>query len=158
MEMGDEEIYQKHSADLMRLARMLVGPAHAHDVFTDAVLSAMRAAKWRSLDDDAKGGYLYRSVVNQAKQWGRSQSRRARREALFAAREYRPDSSAVTDPDLEVWECIANLSERQRAVIFLTYWSDLDGRTVAERLGISEGSVRRHLHVARRRLEGRLHV
>jgi len=156
MEQGDEEIYQKHSADLMRLARMLVGPANAHDVFTDAVLSAIGTAKWPRLEDHEKGGYLYRCVVNQARQWGRSQSRRTRREALFAAQQ--ASELPESRPDGDIWKCIAHLSNRQRAVVFLTYWSDLDGRSVAELLGISEGSVRRHLHLARRNLEGMLHV
>lgn len=37
-------------------------------------------------------------------------------------------------------------------MVLLTYWADLDPGTVAERLGISEGSVRRHLARARARL------
>ena len=150
MEQDDEEIYQKHSADLMRLARMLVGPAHAHDVFTDAIIAGLGSRKWSRLDDDAKGGYLYRCVVNQAKQWMRSQTRRSRREALFAAQQ--PSTESKSDRDWDIWEGIAALSARQRAVVFLTYWSDLDGKAVGDRLGISEGSVRRHLHLARRRL------
>jgi RNA polymerase sigma factor (sigma-70 family) len=51
-----------------------------------------------------------------------------------------------------VREAVAGLSVRQRAVVVLTYWADLDPRAVAERLGISEGSVRRHLARARARL------
>jgi RNA polymerase sigma factor (sigma-70 family) len=48
------------------------------------------------------------------------------------------------------------LSIRQRAVTVLTYWSDLDPSSVALLLGISEGSVRRHLARARSRLKERL--
>jgi RNA polymerase sigma-70 factor (ECF subfamily) len=51
-----------------------------------------------------------------------------------------------------VRDAVVALSVRQRAVIVLTYWADLDPRTVAERLGISEGSVRRHLARARAHL------
>jgi RNA polymerase sigma factor (sigma-70 family) len=51
-----------------------------------------------------------------------------------------------------VREAVGKLSVRQRAVIVLTYWADLDPPTVAERLGISEGSVRRHLARARAHL------
>jgi RNA polymerase sigma-70 factor (ECF subfamily) len=60
------------------------------------------------------------------------------------------------ETDWEVWDTVASLSARQRAVVFLTYWADLDGRGVAEMLGISEGSVRRHLHLARETLRRRL--
>jgi RNA polymerase sigma factor (sigma-70 family) len=55
----------------------------------------------------------------------------------------------------EVLAQVARLSLRQRAVVTLTYWDDLDQRAVAERLGISAGSVRRHLaraHAKLRRL------
>jgi RNA polymerase sigma factor (sigma-70 family) len=52
----------------------------------------------------------------------------------------------------EIRRAVAALSARQRAVIVLTYWADLDPRHVAERLGISEGSVRRHLARARAHL------
>jgi DNA-directed RNA polymerase specialized sigma24 family protein len=52
----------------------------------------------------------------------------------------------------EVRQAVARLSMRQRAVVVLTYWADLAPPAVAERLGISEGSVRRHLARARARL------
>jgi RNA polymerase sigma factor (sigma-70 family) len=51
-----------------------------------------------------------------------------------------------------VREAVGTLSLRQRAVVVLTYWADLDPATIAERLGISDGSVRRHLARARARL------
>jgi RNA polymerase sigma factor (sigma-70 family) len=44
------------------------------------------------------------------------------------------------------------LSERQRAVVYLTYWDDLDPPRIAELLGISDGAVRRHLARARHHL------
>ncbi len=146
----DGQLYAHHAPDLVRLTTMLVGPADAEDVFADSVVNAMRSSTWQRLDDDAKAGYLYRTVVNQARQWARTRSRRQRREALWAARDgVRAEPVAADD---EVWRSVIRLSERQRAVVFLTYWLDLDGATVAERLGISEGSVRQHLARARERL------
>jgi len=114
----------------------------------------MQAPAWRRLDDDAKGGYLHRTLVNQARQWGRSRTRRQRREALYAARPRAEEASMGTDWD--VWAVVGSLSNRQRAVVFLTYWSDMGGREVADTLGISEGSVRRHLHLAREALRRKI--
>jgi len=57
----------------------------------------------------------------------------------------------------EVLEAVARLSPRQRAVVFLTYWDDLDPAAVASTLGLGEGSVRRHLARARARLRKMLH-
>jgi RNA polymerase sigma-70 factor (ECF subfamily) len=51
-----------------------------------------------------------------------------------------------------VLDAIGRLSVRQRAVVYLTYWDDLEPADAAERLGISEGSVRRHLARARANL------
>ena len=56
-----------------------------------------------------------------------------------------PSSSQSTTP-------APQLSPRQQATVLLTYWDDLAPRDVAQRLGISEGSVRRHLARARARL------
>lgn len=49
------------------------------------------------------------------------------------------------------------LSTRQRATVILTYWEDLTPGEVAGRLGVSEGSVRRHLARGRSKLREVLH-
>ena len=65
-------------------------------------------------------------------------------------------AQAATGPELliapEVRDAIETLSPRQRAVVFLTYWEDLDERAVAHRLHISVGSVRQHLHRAKQKI------
>ena len=62
------------------------------------------------------------------------------------------------EPPDETWTAVASLSLRQRATVFLTYWEDLDTRTVANVLGISEGSVYQHLNRARATLRRRIDV
>jgi RNA polymerase sigma-70 factor (ECF subfamily) len=98
-------------------------------------------------------GYLYRAVLNEARMAARSSARRRRREARVAV------GAWVPEPDLrpDVADAVARLSFRQRAVVFLTYWEGLPPGLVAERLAISEGSVRRHLARARSRLRGMIH-
>lgn len=44
------------------------------------------------------------------------------------------------------------LSDQQAAVVFLTYWSDLRPVEVADVLGVREGTVRKQLARARKRL------
>ena len=51
------------------------------------------------------------------------------------------------------WLQSKKLSVQQRASVVLTYWEDLAPSQVAGRLGISEGSVKRHLARARSRLK-----
>jgi RNA polymerase sigma factor (sigma-70 family) len=42
---------------------------------------------------------------------------------------------------------------QQRAVVVLTYWLDLDPASVAQVLGVSDGTVRKQLARARARLK-----
>ena len=60
----------------------------------------------------------------------------------------RPDAGTVAeDPQLE--RAVDQLSRRQRQVILLHYLADLSVGDVARVLGLSEGSVKTHLHRAR---------
>ena len=54
--------------------------------------------------------------------------------------------------DVDVLAAVDRLSVQQRAAVVLTYWEDLSVAEVAQRLKISEGSVKRHLARARSRL------
>ncbi len=156
MTMGDEEFYRKHADSLLRLSYALVGPSDAEDVFGTAVVSVLHSARWPTLDEDAKRGYLYRSVVNEARRWGRRTTKRRQLEAMYALQS--TVAAPMTRTPDETWEVVASLSLRQRAVVFLTYWDDLDTRTVAELLGISPGSVYQHLNRARKALQRRIDV
>lgn len=144
--MDPEEVYRKHADELVRFATGLVGPFDAQDVVSEACLRAFASDRWREVRDPR--AYLYRAVLNRARSERRSLQRRRLREERTA----QPESVAVTEPDLDVLEAVSQLSLRQRAVVMLTYWEDLPPHEVAERLGISEGSVRRHLARARQRL------
>ncbi len=147
----DEEMYRKHSEELTRFATGLVGPHDAPDVVTDACLRVFRSPAWGKVENPR--AYLYQSVLNQSRSHHRSAVRRQVKEqeaALLAA----PTSSVVTMPglDLDVLRVLDQLSLRQRAVVFLTYWEDLDPAAIARRLGISTGSVKRHLARGRAKL------
>ena len=130
----------------MRFATGLVGPFDAQDVVTDACLRAFGAKGWRDVANHR--AYLYRSVVNQAHSHHRSTLRRRLREAKSAP----PEEVPVTETDLDVLAAVDRLSVQQRAAVILTYWEDLAPGEVAARLGISSGSVKRHLARARSRL------
>ena len=144
---ADGELYRKHADELTRFATGLVGPSHAADVVSDAVLRSLSSPTWPAVVE--RRAYLFRSVFNQAAQLHRATHRRRAREERAAAPE------GVEPPDIrpEVLSAVARLSLRQRAVIVLTYWDDLDPAAIASLLDISDGSVRRHLARARSRLK-----
>jgi len=144
--MTDEEIYRKYSDDLVRFATGLVGPFDAPVVVTDACLRSFSSPAWSSVDNHR--AYLYRAVLNHARSHHRSTLRRRVREMKAAV----PEATSVPDLDVDVLVSVNRLSVRQRAVVVLTYWEDLAPGDVAARLGISEGSVKRHLNRARSRL------
>ena len=135
---SDAELYDKHADELVRLATGLVGPDDAADVVSSAITRLLGSGAWLGARD--RKAYLFRSVVNEARMLHRSGRRRRAREERTAPVE------AHEDPrDVEVLACMSALSVRQRAVIVLTYWHDLDQEGIAAVLGVSRGTVARHL-------------
>jgi RNA polymerase sigma factor (sigma-70 family) len=143
------EVYEKHADDLVRFATGLVGPVDAADVVSAAVLRAVGSRAWAGARNQR--AYLFRAVLNEARMQHRSTMRRRAREARAASLDDQHASEPAV-PRPEVLEHIARLSVRQRAVVVLTYWNDLDRGAVAAMLGISEGAVKRHLARAHHRL------
>ena len=146
-DVADDELYRKHAEDLTRFATGLVGSDHAADVVSEAVLGCLGSPRWSKVT--AKRSYLYRSVYNEAARFHRSSGRRIARER----RSLSPETVELPEIRPEVLAAVARLSIRQRAVIVLTYWDDLDPGSIAGLLDISEGSVKRHLARARSRLK-----
>jgi len=143
----DADLYRKHAEELTRLATGLVGPDAAADVVSVAVLGCIAHRGWRQVEN--RRAYLFRSVVNESAKFHRANARRWSRERAVAG------ASAVDPPEVrpEILAAVGRLSYRQRAVIVLTYWADLDPVRIGDLLGITEGSVRRHLARARARLK-----
>lgn len=145
--MTDEQIYRKHADELVRFATGLVGPFDAQDVVSDSCLQAFRSRGWAEVTNHR--AYLYRTVLNTARSRHRSTLRRRIREQRSAL----PEAASPVEVDLDVLAAVDRLSVQQRACVVLTYWEDLTSGEVAGRLGISEGSVKRHLARARARLK-----
>lgn len=142
----DARIYRQLAPELLRFATALVGPGDAADVVAASFAKALAARSWPAVENHR--AYLYRVVHNEARGHVRRQGRRADRERRAAGR----DSWELPGLRPDVAEAVKRLSVRQRAVIVLTYWADLDPASIADRLGIGEGSVRRHLARARANL------
>jgi RNA polymerase sigma-70 factor (ECF subfamily) len=144
---SDEEIYRKYADELTRFATGLVGPDNAADAVSAAVIGVFTSAKWPSVSNHR--AYLYRAVLNECRMQGRRTATRRRYEQRTRAAD---DADPADAPTPEVLTAVLALSDRQRAVVYLTYWEDLDPSRISELLGISDGAVRRHLARARRHL------
>ena len=148
---SDAEVYADHAVALVRFATVLVGPVHAQDVVSSAVLRSLGSPGWGQVQNHR--GYLHQAVANEARNLFRNNGRRRNGEvkvsgeALVHLPEFRPD----------VYQAVEELSVRQKAVVYLTYWEDMTNQMTADYLGISAGSVRRHLARAKTHLRRELH-
>lgn len=143
----DEEVYRKHADDLVRFAAGVVGPSDAQDVVIDAWLKATSTKAWPTVTNHK--AYLYRTVLNTARNSYRGTLRRR-------LREQRAATSPIEYPieaDVDVLEALDRLSERQRAVTVLAYWESMTTAEISEALDISPGTVKRHLGRAKATLK-----
>lgn len=152
---SDADLYERLAPELTHFATTLVGPSGAEDLLATAVMNALTSPRWPAIDN--KRAYLYRCLVNEAHKQRRSTSRRLEREVRTTRRataggvtDAGPDRAAL---DPTVLDALRQLTVRQRAVIYLTYWSDLTPKQVATTLDSSSRTVERDLANARTRLE-----
>ncbi len=126
---------------LTRFAYALCGDRQlAEDLVQQALTSVHR--RWSDLVPDHPEAYVRQTVVR----------------AFLTSRRRRASTEVVTDvvpagqpvPDVgddigardAVWRVLAQLPPRQRAVLVLRYYEDLDDRSIARLLGCAEGTVR----------------
>lgn len=149
----DGDIYRQHAQELCRLATVLVGSSNAADVVSEAVVAALSSRSWPSVAD--RRAYLFQAVVNAARARARSDGRRTAREQRWMHAQplvHAFSTGILVDGSDDVLRAVMGLSPRQRAVVYLVYWEDMTPASSGALLGISEGSVRRHLARARRHL------
>ena len=144
-----ERLYQERYDRFLRVALGIVrDPAAAHDAVQDGFARALAALG----SYDGRGsleGWVWRIVVNAALA--------LRRPGHDWVDELEPSFEGEGDPDeLGVREWIARLPERQRLVIFLRYYADLDYRTIAQVAGTEVGTVSATLSAAHTALRRQL--
>jgi RNA polymerase sigma-70 factor, ECF subfamily len=113
------------------------------DAVQEAFAKALRKRR-RFRGEGNLEAWVWRIVVNAARD-----SRRRRRRAAAAA----PPVEAKAE---ELGLPLELLTERQREVLFLHYYADLDYTTIADALAISPGTVGATLSAARQTLRGAL--
>jgi RNA polymerase sigma-70 factor (sigma-E family) len=139
------ELFGLHYRRLVGLAVLLVDDREtAEDVAQDAFEALFR--HWGRLrDPQAAVGYLERCVVNGS----RSRLRRRGTERAYSLPEAGLEPSAETvqvtaGEHRELVAALARLPRRQREVMVLRYHLDLSEQQIADWLGVSRGSVKRH--------------
>jgi len=137
-----EELYRRRHEAFFRVARAITADRDdaaeaVHDGFADAIRSRRTFRR-----DGPLEAWLWRAVVNAARKT------RVRRDAPAAA--VRDDTEEAPLPPSEVAPLVAALPERQRLVLFLRYYADLDYRSIAAALDVEVGTVGPTLAAAHR--------
>ena len=130
---------------LTRYARLVSGNSDdAADLVQDALVKTFGRLR-NGFTVASAEAYVRRSILNSYLDGGR-RTTRWRRIAHFAATPELQESSAPsTDARVDLDSQLARLTPRERACIVLRYYDDLTVADVAERLGISSGTVKRYL-------------
>ena len=136
---------------LTRFAELLTGDPHrAADLVQESLERAY--IRWPKVQVDDPHAYVRQIIVNQYRNWWR---RRRDREVLIE----RPPDTAVSDDhavrlaqsDL-LRRALATLTARERAVVVLRFYSDLDIAAIAAETGIATGTVKSTLSRAMARM------
>jgi RNA polymerase sigma factor (sigma-70 family) len=143
-----EAVYVRSFPRFVRVARAILGDRdRAIEAVQDGFADAIRS-RWSFRGEAELEGWIWRIVVNAA--------RKAGRDPLVEAR-LRPDNLVELPPALpELTPIIAALPERQRLIVFLRYYADLDYQSIADALGIKIGTVAAMLAAARSTVRQRL--
>ena len=144
-----EKVYRRDFDRFLRTAAAIAGDVEAgRDAVQEAFASAVRTRE-QFRGEAPVEAWLWRAVVTRA-----HNERRRRPPAAVADTDPGADSPAERDAALRA--AVSALPERQRHVLFLRYFADLDYRAIAESLGIKTGTVSATLSQAHAALRGEL--
>jgi len=136
-----EAVVREHEQRLLRLTWLLTLDADdAAEITQETFTRAWRDRETFS-DHPDPAAWLRRVAVNLC--WDRSRRRsvRRRKDPLIRA----ALAAELGEADLDLHRAIAGLSARQRQVVILRYWDDLDLASCADVMGVSLGSAKKHL-------------
>ncbi len=141
-------LFVAHHRRLVGLASLLVDDRRvAEDVVQEAFAGLYR--RWRHLrDPNAALEFLTKAVVNGGRDSLRRKSRAQAAVLRLVPQSEFLDSAEHTavqhqEADL-LWAAIAALPQRQRQVLVLRYYLDQTEAEIADTLGVSAGSVKKH--------------
>jgi RNA polymerase sigma-70 factor (ECF subfamily) len=139
-----EALYRERLAEFTRAAVAIAGDEESgRDAVQEAFAKALRKRR-RFRGEGTLEAWVWRIVLNAARDAGR---RKRRKLAAASPVDMRADELGLP---------LDLLTERQREVLFLHYYADLDYGTIADALDISSGTVGATLSAARQTLRGAL--
>jgi RNA polymerase sigma factor (sigma-70 family) len=151
MQLGDsallaeiESLYRERFADFVAVAASIVGEREgAREAVQDAFASIVRTRRDFRREAPLEA-WVWRAVLNAA----RKKRGRYAREVELRPMLSTANGAAPHDERAELATLVAALPERQRLVLFLCYYADLDYRRIAQILRVEVGTVAATLHAA----------
>jgi RNA polymerase sigma-70 factor (sigma-E family) len=137
-----EEYASARGQDLVRLGFTVSGDyQRAEDLAQIALMQAFRS--WRRVRRaDDPHNYVRRILVNSYLSMTRRRSFSEAPAAELDIDRTVPDpATGIVNSD-DLWRALATLSARERVVLVLRYYQDMDDRTIADVLGIKPSTVR----------------
>ncbi|GAA0609686.1 SigE family RNA polymerase sigma factor [Kribbella sandramycini] len=137
-----EEYVSARGQDLVRLGFTVSGDyQRAEDLAQTALMQAFRSwRKVRGADDPHH--YVRRILVNEYLAMTRRRSFTEAPTADVEPHRTVPDPATDIVNSDDLWHALQELSGRERVVLVLRYYQDLDDHTIADLLGIKPSSVR----------------
>jgi RNA polymerase sigma-70 factor (sigma-E family) len=136
------QLYEAHAVRMVRVAVLLLGDQpSAEDVVQEAFIALYRGLP-RLRDRSKAVPYLRVAVVNGARSVLRGRKRAALRRVPYEPPVWSAESAAMVGEERrELLVAVAMLPGRQREVLALRYYLDLNDNEIATALGISRGTV-----------------
>jgi RNA polymerase sigma-70 factor (ECF subfamily) len=146
-----EQVYGRDRSAFVRVAQAITGDSEtAVEAVQQGFADALRSRNTFRGEGPLEA-WLWRSVVNAARKSVRQRGL-DRRAADLVGRQAELAVEEVPQEVAELAPLISRLPERQRLVIFLRYYADLDYRAIGAVLGIETGTVSATLASAHRAL------
>lgn len=151
-----EKLYRTRFSDFLRVATATAGGTElGRDAVQEAFVTAIRSRHGYRGHGTVEA-WLWRVVVTSALKARRSSNGALVSESLSKEPSIREANDDVNDDLHEVREVLAQLPERQRMVLFLRYYADLDYQTIGHVLNVQPGTVAASLHSAHQSLRRRI--
>jgi RNA polymerase sigma-70 factor (sigma-E family) len=137
-----DEYAAARGQDLVRLGFTVSGDyQRAEDLAQIALMQAFR--HWRRVQrTEDPHSYVRRILVNSYLSMTRKRSFTEAPTADIDTEHTVPDPAIDIVNSDDLWRALARLSARERVVLVLRYYQDMDDRTIADVLGIKASSVR----------------
>jgi RNA polymerase sigma-70 factor, ECF subfamily len=149
-----DQLYRRYARPIFALAlRRLGDRGRAEDAVQEAFASVWRSAGTYRSERGAGAHWLYAVARNAIVDRGRARGENPAEAADETSIDPSPPERA--ESDWEAWRvhrAMAQLPEREQAVVGLAYWGGLSQSEIAERLGIPLGTVKTRTRSALSRL------